>query len=83
MIRKAGVVLAAAFTGTPKTASVAFGTVFPDTGFAVTVDAVTTGGTVYLPVVESKAVGGFTVNLGTDDDSDLTEVGWQAFQNES
>ena len=83
MIRKAGKVLAAAFSGTPKKAIVAFGTPFPDTNYAVNADACTMGDGVYVLALESKTASGFTINLGSDDKTDLSEVGWQALENQN
>ncbi len=77
---KAGVEPVGNFSGTPKKATVAFGTVFPSTAYAITADAVTLGSAVYEVTIESKTVSGFTMNLGSDVVTDLTEVGWQAVE---
>ena len=80
---KAGTVPAATFSGAPATASVVFGTPFPDLAFALTADAVTQNGVVYEVAIENKTAAGFVLNLGSGDKTDLVEVGWQAIQSVS
>lgn len=80
MATKAGIELAANFSGIPKKAAVSFGTPFATTDYAITADAVTVNAVVYEVALESKTVSGFTINLGSQDKSDLVEVGWQAIE---
>lgn len=82
MATKAGIEPAANFAATPTImkAAVAFGTPFATTAYAITADAVTTNAVVYEVAIESKTVSGFTINLGSQDKNELTEVGWQAIE---
>ncbi len=79
---KAGIELTADFSASPTImkAAVAFGTPFATTGYAITADAITVNEVVYEVTLESKTVSGFTINLGSQDKSDLVEVGWQAIE---
>ena len=72
---KAGAVAAGSFSGNPKTAAVTFAAAMPSTSYAISIQCVSTGDT-FAPVVTSKAVGGFTINLGTNNLGNLTEVLW-------
>jgi hypothetical protein len=76
--QKAGRVLAASFTGNPKTATVTFSTAFGDANYAAVVTAVTSNGKVFTPNVETQLAGSFVINLGTNNKTDLIQVNWTA-----
>lgn len=78
LTHKAGNVLAAAFSGSPKQATVAFTTSFPDTNFVVMLTAETANNKTYSPSVMSKATTGFTIALGSGSTTNLVSVGWIA-----
>jgi hypothetical protein len=80
LAQKAGRVLAASFSGTPKKATVTFSAAFSDANYAVTVTPLTTNNRGYAPFVESQAAGSFTINLGSNITSDLTQVNWIAMK---
>jgi hypothetical protein len=73
---KAGQVLPGAFSGSPKLATVAFGSSFASTSYAITLSALTDGSRSFLPTVQSKTISGFTVNLNANNLAGLLEVGW-------
>lgn len=73
---KAGSVLAVSFTGSPKTAAVTFGTAYSDANYAVSLTAVVSGATAYLPTVSNKLATGFTIQLNTGATVNLTAVDW-------
>jgi len=75
---KAGIVLPAAFSGSPKTTTVTFSTSFPDTSYTVTLDVSTAGRSVYLPTVQNKTFSSFDINLRSGNSSKLVELYWQA-----
>lgn len=75
---KSGRVLAASFSGAPMTASVSFNTVFASANYAVTFGVVSSSTRQYVPVATSKAAGGFTINLGSNNKTDLISVDWIA-----
>ncbi len=75
---KSGVIIPGSFSGNPRVATVTFGTAFPDTNYAVDVEAVTINGRRYTLNVENKVAGSFDVGLGSSNIADLVEVGWQA-----
>jgi hypothetical protein len=72
----AGVIIPGSFSGNPKTATVTFGTAYPDTTYTVVADAVTDGSKSYGLAIESKTVNGFTVNLHSNNLAGLVEVDW-------
>jgi hypothetical protein len=74
---KAGRVLAASFAGTPKKATVTFGAAMPNTNYSITLTCLTANSRTFAPTSESKTTGGFTINIGSNVTTDLTEVGWQ------
>lgn len=73
---KSGTVLAAAFAGNPKTASVNFGTAYADANYAVTLTSVTSTHVQFAPSAESKAAAGFTINTGANNINGLVEINW-------
>jgi hypothetical protein len=75
---KSGRVLASSFSGTPQTASVSFNTNFASANYAITLGVVSSSTRRYVPVAQSKAVGGFTINLGSNNKTDLVSVDWVA-----
>lgn len=74
---KAGIVVPGSFAGTPKKATVAFGTAYGTTNYAITLAVVTDGTKQFVPSIESKTVNGFVVNLGANNIANLVEIGWQ------
>jgi hypothetical protein len=78
LLYKAGRVLAASFTGSPRTATVVFSTAFADANYAVTVTATTTGGRRYLPVIQNQLSSAFDILLGSNSVAGLTQVNWIA-----
>ena len=80
---KAGVVTPGSFSGNPKKATVAFGTAYASTGYAITLAVVTDGTKQFIPSIESKTVNGFVVNLGSNNVANLVEIGWQTLINGS
>lgn len=76
---KAGKVLDASFTGTPKKATVTFTTPFGSAAYAIALTPIiATSGTRYTPNVESQLAGSFVINLGTSLSASLTAVSWIA-----
>lgn len=76
---KSGVATVGEFSGTPKVASVVFAGAF-GTAYAVTFGVLTDGTSSFNPTSESKALGGFDINLNTDDTTGLLEVEWHAIE---
>lgn len=75
---KSGRVFPGSFAGTPKKATVVFGTPFASTNYAITLGAEGSMNKQFHPTYESKTVAGFTVNLGTNNLAKLIEVSWHA-----
>jgi hypothetical protein len=76
---KAGSVLEASFSGTPKKATVTLSAAFADTNYAINLTPLTTvSGTHYNIAVESKTTSSFVINMGTSTTGDLVSVGWSA-----
>lgn len=71
------------FSGNPKRATVTFVTAYPDTNYAIAVSVTTDGTKGFSPIVEGKAVGGFVVNLGSNNVANLIEVGWHTLAKSS
>lgn len=70
---KAGTVASGSFTGSPRKATVTFGTAFPSTSYAITITGIDARTWTY----ESKTTGGFTINANAA--SALSgEVSWIA-----
>lgn len=82
LIHKAGTVPNATFAsvGGRQKATVAFSSAFADALYAVEVTAVTTNNKRVAAVVESKTSSGFTINLGTNNKNNVTEVDWTAIK---
>ena len=79
---KAGKVLNASFSGSPKKATVTFITPFANTNYSINVTAlVGSGGATYAPVVESQLAGSFVINVGANNIGNLTAVSWTAINN--
>ena len=78
LLQKAGVVLLAAFAGNPATAAVVFSGAMADTAYGVHLTALTDGTRSFVPNATTKAVGGFTIDLGTNQTAGLIEVAWFA-----
>ena len=79
LLQKAGTVVAASFTGSPRTATVTFATAFLDANYAVSlVPAVSVSGKKFAPQIESKVAGSFVIDLGTNKVTDLISVEWIA-----
>lgn len=76
---KSGIVPAAAFGGSPATATVTFATAYPPgTSYALLLTSVTSDAkTTHTPTVLAKDESGFTITLGNQD-KDLVEVDWLA-----
>lgn len=75
---KSGRKLASAFTGAPMQTTVSFGTAFPDTNYAIQLTAEGSGNKHWSPQYNSKTSGGFTIELGSNDKTNLVEVSWTA-----
>jgi hypothetical protein len=75
---KSGILPAAAFSGNPKVASVAFGSPFDSVDFSVIVDIETTGNRAFVHAIQSKTVNGFVISLCANDIAGLDRVTWQA-----
>lgn len=78
LAHKAGRVLAASFSGTPKVATVTLSTAFADANYAATVTARTDGTRHYSPNVTTQAAGSFTIDLGSNSTTGLVHVAWVA-----
>jgi hypothetical protein len=82
LAEKAGKVLAASFSGSPKKATVTFATAFTDANYAVALTPViATNGSLYAPNIESQLAGSFVINMGTSSVASLTQVNWSATKN--
>lgn len=75
---KNNAVASASFAGSPRTAAVTFTTAYPDTNYSIALTPVTTNNTSFSPTVESKATTGFTINMHTNNITNLVEVMWTA-----
>jgi hypothetical protein len=66
LVHKAGHVLAASFSGTPRKATVMFSTAFADANYAVTLTpVVSVSGAGYSVRIESQTAASFVINMGT------------------
>lgn len=79
---KAGSVASGAFTGNPKQASVTFSTAFADANYSVVFTPVSTSNTTWSPAVVdgTKTASGFSVQMGSNSVSNLTELLWVALK---
>jgi len=75
---KSGQVLAASFSGNPKTATVTFATPFADANYSPVVASSTSGNTGFGAVVNSKTANGFVINMNVNNITNLISVEWQA-----
>ena len=74
---KSGSVAAGSFTGNPKTASVTFSTAYPNTNYAISCIELAAVGSSHNITITSKSSTGFTINLGANNITGVTEVLWQ------
>ena len=75
---KSGRVLVGDFSGAPMEATVTFANSFADTNYNITLTAEGSANKHWSPQYNSKAVGGFTIKLGSNSKVNLIEVSWQA-----
>jgi hypothetical protein len=73
---KADGVVAGSFAGNPKKYAVTFSVAYADTNYSISLTPVTINDATYAPVVESKTNTGFTINMGVNNITNLTEVLW-------
>ena len=74
---KSGSVLAVGFAGNPKQATVAFSTAYPNTNYAVELTGLIGGSNKqYVMSVTSKTVAGFTIQIASNNISNLVGVEW-------
>jgi hypothetical protein len=80
LLKRTGFEVAGSFAGNPKKATVTFTNALPDLNYSITatVDSVARN---IIPVYENKAVGGFDINLGTNNMAGISQVSWQAIAN--
>jgi len=79
LLTKAGRVAAGSFAGNPKTATVTFSAAFASTNYGVVATALTDDARKSYNIhIITKTTGGFTISLGTNKTSNLTEVAWVA-----
>jgi len=72
--------LKAAFSGNPKKASVTFSQDFASSDYAVAMTSTVSGSSPgsYIPSVEAKTASGFTINMNTNNITDIARVDWIA-----
>ena len=75
---KAGKVLAAAFSGNPRTATVTFAAAFTDANYSIALTVESSGNTGFGPAVNSHTAAGFVINMTTNNVSNLVAVQWVA-----
>lgn len=80
LVTKAGRVVAASFTGSPKKATVTFSTAFSDANYAVSLTAETSNNRTFSPAVMSKLAGSFEIMLASGSTSNLIAVHWHAIK---
>jgi hypothetical protein len=73
---KSGLLIPGNFAGNPKKANVAFASAYPDTQYTITLGLATANDKQFVPVIETKATTGFTVNLSVNNIANLLEVYW-------
>ncbi len=73
---KSGTLVPAQFTGSPKVASVTFGTPY-GASYSVVVDIETTGNRSFVHSVKNVTPAGFLISLCADSISGLVSVSWQ------
>jgi hypothetical protein len=75
---KAGSLPAAAFSGTPKVAAVAFGSPFSSANYSVLVDIETTGSRAFAHSIVNRTAASFIISLCADNVTGLVQVNWTA-----
>jgi hypothetical protein len=77
---KSGIVLEASFAGNPKSATVTFAVVEPDTDYVVNHVVHVTGSSnaAFIATIENKTVNGFDINLHTGNSTKVVAVDWTA-----
>lgn len=75
---KSGLVLKASFAGSPKTASVAFATAYPDTNYSINhvIHINGANNASYIATIENKTAAGFDISMHTGNVNDLIDVEW-------
>jgi len=73
---KAGEVLFVSFAGSPKQASVAFSTAYPNANYMVQLTQRTQNDKHYSVAVVAKSATGITIQVGANNIGDLVAVGW-------
>jgi hypothetical protein len=76
--QKAGVILAAAFLGSPRIADVTFSSPFGDTQYAIALTPETSLTRAYITTAYNKTATGFTINLNSNKITGLVQVSWTA-----
>jgi hypothetical protein len=74
---KTGKLIPGDFAGNPKKATVTFITAYPNTSYGIVLSVSTANDRSFVASYENKLVGGFTVNLGTNNIANLAEVSWE------
>jgi hypothetical protein len=75
---KAGTALKASFTGNPKVVTITFASAFADTNYSVALGSITSGNSGFGPVVNTKTVNGFVINMMVNNVTNLIAVDWIA-----
>lgn len=75
---KAGVKAVGAFAGNPKTVVVTFATEFTTANYSVALAQETQNNAAYILAYHTKTTAGFTIEVQSDDISDLLNVSWTA-----
>ncbi len=77
---KAGKILAASMSGSPKTVQINFATAFADPDYAVVLAAVTTNTSTFSPSIASQLAASFIINLGSASVNNLVQINWIAIK---
>ena len=77
LLEKSGSLLPGSFSGTPKVASVVFGSPFA-AAYSVVAEVVSSGGRTYTYSITNVTANGFFVELCADTLTSLVQVNWQA-----
>lgn len=78
---KAGLKAVGAFAGNPKTVTVTFATAFGDNLYAISVALECQNNATYTYMVHTKSATAFTIEIGSDDVTDLLNAFWIATPN--
>jgi hypothetical protein len=73
---KSGIIVPGSFSGTPKKATVIFGTPYPDTNYSVTLSVLGDGTKTFALDYENKTNSGFTVSLNSNNPANFIEIDW-------